>query len=234
MNSGGGQSPLIVYADVWELSMKANALVKGTIALALVAAGVMSATAATVPLTTSDVSGAIAPTNTAVPTLSQGSYTYGNSFGTPTSTIAGTAYGFYDDFVFDVPAALTDSVASTISISSLLGIDNLRVRLYQAPADLTTLPLLGNPATQGLQVYEGWSSSMNYSGFTTTTAVLPLYMLAAGRYVLEVQGNVVGSAGGSYSGVLDVSPVPLPATLPLLLGGLGILSSRRRRRSVAS
>jgi hypothetical protein len=54
-------------------------------------------------------------------------------------------------------------------------------------------------------------------------------MLNAGTYVLEVRGNVVGSAGGSYSGNLNLVPTPLPAALPLLLSGIGLLGGVIRR-----
>ena len=56
-------------------------------------------------------------------------------------------------------------------------------------------------------------------------------MLNAGSYVLEVRGNVTGSAGGSYSGSLNLVPTPVPAALPLLLSGLGIFGGAVRSRS---
>jgi hypothetical protein len=182
--------------------------------------------AAIVPLTTANVSGGVTPTGNAVPTLGLGSYTYSQTYSAPTSLIAITSFGFYDDYVFDVPASLANSIASTISLSNLLGIDNLQVRLYQAPASLNLLPILGNPTLvpYSLALYDGWSSPMYFAGFTATTAILPVTPLVAGRYVLEVRGSVVGSAGGSYTGVLNVTPVPLPPGLPLLLGGMGLLA----------
>jgi hypothetical protein len=54
--------------------------------------------------------------------------------------------------------------------------------------------------------------------------------LAAWTYVLEVRGNVTGTSGGSYSGTLNVAPVPLPAALPLLFSGLGLLGGGLARR----
>jgi len=42
---------------------------------------------------------------------------------------------------------------------------------------------------------------------------------------------VNGTSGGSYSGTLNVNPVPLPAGLPLLLSGMGLLGGWLRRRS---
>jgi hypothetical protein len=61
--------------------------------------------------------------------------------------------------------------------------------------------------------------------------VLPETLLAPGSYVLEIRGNVTGSAGGSYSGVLNLAPapVPLPAALPLLLSGIGLFGVIRQQ-----
>jgi hypothetical protein len=60
--------------------------------------------------------------------------------------------------------------------------------------------------------------------------VLPQTTLAAGTYVLEIRGNVTGTSGGGYGGVLNLTPVPLPAALPLLLSGLGLIGAAARRR----
>jgi hypothetical protein len=54
--------------------------------------------------------------------------------------------------------------------------------------------------------------------------------LAAGTYVLEIRGDVTGSDGGTYSGSLNLNPVPLPAALPLLLSGFGLLGGTLRKR----
>jgi hypothetical protein len=54
--------------------------------------------------------------------------------------------------------------------------------------------------------------------------------LSSGSYYLEVRGNVDGTSGGSYSGTLNIAPVPLPAALPLLLSGFGLLGGLVRRR----
>jgi hypothetical protein len=67
---------------------------------------------------------------------------------------------------------------------------------------------------------------------TTTVNVLPNTTLTAGTYSLEVRGTVTGSSGGNYTGSLNVTPVQLPAALPALLGGLGVLATCARRRRV--
>lgn len=55
--------------------------------------------------------------------------------------------------------------------------------------------------------------------------------VVAGEYVLQVAGLIDPTNGGSFSGTVGVTAVPLPATLPLLLGGLLSLGVWSRRRS---
>ena len=152
--------------------------------------------------------------------------TYGRTFLSPTPQIATTGFGFYDDFVFSIANASADALTSTIDFSTVLGIDNLQVRLYNLMGN-TNPPVLGTPNGG---VIEGWSQTFNLApGTNEIVNVLGPKSLSAGNYVLEVRGNVTGSAGGSYSGSLNLIPTPLPAALPLLLGGLGLLGATRRR-----
>lgn len=163
-----------------------------------------------------------------------GSSTYGHTFAAPTTTIPGSpgaGYGFYDDFVFTISSASTNAITSTIDFSGLLQINNLQVRLFNASGN--TFPVLGAPAGcpgVGCSLIDAWSSPVNYGPTTGTVSVLPTTSLSAGTYVLEVRGNVVGAAGGSYSGVLNLAPVPVPAAAWLFGSGvLGLAAARRRR-----
>ena len=57
--------------------------------------------------------------------------------------------------------------------------------------------------------------------------------IAPGSYQLEVLGTVVG-AGGSFGGNINVSPVPEPGSMGMMLAGFGLLGvamSRRKKRS---
>jgi hypothetical protein len=154
-----------------------------------------------------------------------GSGFYGDTFGTPTTTITASplpGYGFYDDFIFSIPTgASADSITSTISLSNVLSVNNLDVRLYNATGN-SPLPVLGTPVGT---VIDGTLTNVGGGMVDTLSATL-----AAGTYVLEVRGNVTGTSGGSYSGTLNVAPVPLPAALPLLLVGLGGLGALLRQR----
>jgi hypothetical protein len=159
------------------------------------------------------------------------SSTYGHTFQSPTLVIPDTiglsssapgGFGFYDDFLFTIPAASTNSITSTIGLSNILGIENLQVRLYNAALN-SPLPVLGTP--NGV-VIEGWTTLIAPG---SSISIVSPASLNAGTYVLEVRGNVVGSAGGSYAGVLNVSDVPLPAALWLFGTAIGGLVVVRRR-----
>jgi len=55
--------------------------------------------------------------------------------------------------------------------------------------------------------------------------------IAAGTYSLEVIGKVTGNLHGSYTGTLNVSPVPEPETYGMMLGGLALLGVVARRKA---
>lgn len=196
------------------------------LAAVLMVGGVSSALAGTLPLSYSKTAaGTIASgisTSLAVP----GSYTYDHTFYAPTGTIAGTSYGFYDDFVFTIAGASASSITSTINLGNVLAITGLQARLYQ-PAVGEVLPVLGRPANG---VTDAWSVVLA-PGVGSITVFNPDLQLAAGTYVLELRGTVTGSSGGSYSGVLNLapSPVPVPAAAWLFVSALGGLASLRRR-----
>jgi hypothetical protein len=162
-----------------------------------------------------------------------GSTSYAHNFSAPTTTIPGSpgsGYGFYDDFLFTIAGAQTNSITSTIDFAGILQINNLQVRLYNAAGN--TFPVLGAPYNcPGIScsLIDAWSSPVNYGPTTGTVSVLPTTLLSAGTYVLEVRGNVVGAAGGGYSGVLNVAAVPVPAAAWLFGSSLiGLMSLRRK------
>ncbi|HET8711013.1 MAG TPA: hypothetical protein VFM32_06545, partial [Spongiibacteraceae bacterium] len=176
-------------------------------------------------------SGAITPTN--VPN----SYYYGNSFDhdlantvyTPASgNYAGVNFEFYDDYVFTIRGATVNSVSSTISLGNILSIENLQARLYSLDNN-TPLPVLDEQPNGG--VINSWSLAYNgINGSNTLISVIDNVQLSAGTYVLELRGTVSGSAGGSYSGVMNVSAIPVPSSLWLMASGVVSLCSIGRKR----
>jgi hypothetical protein len=155
-----------------------------------------------------------------------GAYFYGHGYASATTTLVGSpspGFGFYDDYVFTIGGASANSITSTISLGSL-SVTNLQVRLYSLASN--ALPTLGVPAGT---VYSAWTAVITIPGITGAYAVIDDTVLNPGTYVLEVRGNT-GSAGGSYSGTLNLQPVPLPAAAWLLLSGLAGLATVRRRQ----
>jgi hypothetical protein len=194
-----------------------------------------SALASTVTLsdTTTSAGTSGSGVNTMLPV--PGSYTYADSFGAGTggTAVSGTTFGFFDDYIFSIAGATTDSLTSTINLGSLLQISGLQVSLFSYTPD-EPLPLFGTTLPPGTREIDAWSTPISAGGISGTVSVIPATQLSQGSYVLEVRGTVTGSAGGSYSGVLNLAPaptpVPLPAALPLLLSGLGGLGLWGRRR----
>jgi hypothetical protein len=160
-------------------------------------------------------------------------YLIGNSF---TSSVGNTVIytggpGFVDAYLFSVGPSSADVLTATINLGGADVINGLSVRIY----DLGTNPVDSYSSSAGLVLPDDTPSPFYVNGSSTssggiTTAVIDPVTLSAGSYALEVWGTVAGSQGGSYSGTLQLSPVPLPATLPLTLSGLALLSLVALRR----
>ena len=151
---------------------------------------------------------------------------FGNNLGPASGTLGAPAdpgFSFYDDYVFTVANSTVDAASFVLNEGSTLAINDLQMRLYSVSGN-NTLPVLGD-SPAGLVA--GWSNPISTDGSTSNLATS---MLSAGTYVLEVRGDVVGAGGGSYAGLIDLQPVPLPAALPLMLSGIGLLGGLVRKR----
>lgn len=139
-----------------------------------------------------------------------GSYTYADdSFDSPGS--------FVDSYAFTITPAGFNTVATTISFDSFLGISNLSAALFSG---------IGTSGT----VLVDWSAPVAdmFGIVTFGSASIDTLALDAGTYSLGIRGDVIGSAGGSYSGTMNLttpipSPIPEPGSGLMLLIGLALV-----------
>jgi hypothetical protein len=199
--------------------------VKCLVSTAFVLMSIGSALASSVGLSDTTTNSGTIPYGTNTTLAVPGSYTYGDTFGAGVggaATSTTNPAGFYDDFVFTIAGGSADSVTSTINLGNTLEIDGLQAALFTyTPGQ--AVPVAGSPLANG------WSVPFNSGPASGTIAVISPTTLNAGSYVLEIAGTVSGSAGGSYSGTLNLAPVPLPAGLPLLFSGIAGLAMLGRR-----
>jgi hypothetical protein len=120
------------------------------------------------------------------------------------------------------------SLALQGPLQSDFNISNLQFRLYEVQP--STTPGLTIPT--GSPILTGWQG---ISGNDSGNAIQANFSnLQSGTYFLDIAGTADGVSGGTYVGQLNLQPVPLPATVPLLLCGIaGLGAMLRRRKAVA-
>ena len=150
---------------------------------------------------------------------------YTNNFGLSLAPMAADDT-FLSDYGFSIGAngSLTSAVV-TIDLGKTFDISDMTVSLLQGPAwagavpsDLTAAQIADRDSRI---IVTGSGSSM-----TQTIDEVPL---GPGNYVVEISGNVTGTSGGTYAGLLNVAAVPEPTGLALALAGFGLLALTRRR-----
>ena len=156
------------------------------------------------------------------------SLTYGQTFSSSSGATTGDV--FFDAFHFTIPSGTANSITTSIDLGSILGLSNLRARIYAGSTNDTLGLITSN--------VEGWSTAVNAGipGVTLETVVLNPVNLLAGAYTLQIRGTVAGTAGGAYAGVLNITnplPVPEPETYAMFLAGLGLMGSIARRRKIS-
>jgi hypothetical protein len=135
-------------------------------------------------------------------------------------------YNFIDrwDFMLSGSASVTSLAAAFkfddgIGPLDTFGIDSLQVNLLNS---------------NGV-VVSGWQNVTANGPFSQTISITPATGLTDGLYSLQIRGNLVAPPA-AYSGTLIAaapSAVPLPATLPLLAAGAGMIGWMARRRRSA-
>lgn len=147
------------------------------------------------------------------------SQSYGSTFTLPQAT----GDRFYEDYAFTIPVGSFNSITADFNLGSFLSIADVQARLYAgAPGVVGAAPLTG------VTIVQSWSTPI--SGGAGTLNVIDPTPLSSGSYVLEIRGTVTGSSGGSYSGLLNISPVPEADGLVMALAGLGFLGVAGLRR----
>lgn len=123
-----------------------------------------------------------------------------------------TAGVFTDVFTFSLTGAVPffAYISMTTALNGDQDVDFTRITLAGPLASYDFSRLLGDP-------FETWALGS-----------LPL---ALGAYTMTVTGTNT-AAIGSYGGSIALMPVPEPATLALLLGGLVLVAGQARRRSI--
>jgi hypothetical protein len=145
------------------------------------------------------------------------------------STPPDSGWNFYDDYFFSTTTATANN-ATVISNFSADSISNLQVRIFSSGGQSlapNSAPTLGLPTGGAI---DGWTAPL--VGSNGSLSILLPTGFAAGSYDLQVRGEAIGT-DASYGGTLQIAPVPVPAGLPLLLSGLGLMGGMIRRRRLA-
>lgn len=150
------------------------------------------------------------------------------------SSVGGNSFSsadtFYDTYTFSVPASGLNSFVASLDLGTLLSIANLSSRLYAGAPQTAGMSMAGNP-----DLISAWSTGQsNLSTVANGSGqfnMMNVPTLAAGTYTLEVRGQVVGSSGGAYAGVINVAAVPEPTTYLMLGLGLAVMALQIRRKT---
>jgi len=146
-------------------------------------------------------------------------------------------WNFQDNFDFTTPTSgpLVQGAVLSFAIPGLpgggIGVENLEARIISFdPTKQEAAQLVSNDP---LTIVDGWQSAVTSGSLNLYTATLNSKTLSANtEYVLQIRGEALNA--GSYTGSVTFSPVPIPASVVLLLSGiLGAAVLRYRRPGLA-
>lgn len=151
------------------------------------------------------------------------------------ATGSGAPWNFQDNILFSTNGAAVRAQA----IAQLTNVSGLQIRIISLnnpatgnPFDVTSpanaSALLGGRTVVTIQ--NGWTNFAAPSVGIDYTATM-LNTIAAGNYILQLRGEA--ATASTYSGTITFTPVPLPATVLLLLSGVGLLGAAVRRGTTA-
>jgi hypothetical protein len=125
--------------------------------------------------------------------------------------------GFNDRFLFTLANPGTaDSTLTTIVLSGINNIDF---------------------AVGGVLLDDLFPFAVTLGGSSPDQATLTAVGIGAGPHFIRVTGTIAPtSGGGSYGGVLNIGPIPEPATWAMMIVGMGMVGFglRMRRRTAAA
>ena len=134
----------------------------------------------------------------------------GNTF---TSTDVGNS--FSDVYTFDL-SSLSQTVGTTVTIQLSFGTSTF---------DLSNMAIALTNST-GSTTY-----AMDNTLDASNALQLSTILNPGSDYRFVVTGDVTGSLGGGYGGVLQAAPVPEAETYAMMLAGLGLVGFMARRRT---
>jgi hypothetical protein len=142
---------------------------------------------------------------------------------TAIQTNAGHDASFEDRWVFDVSPAGSGSITASFTPAS--GIDNFRGSLHLDTGSTACESVPSAPSACSMVSYVNPGFVMDSDNFWT----LMLDSLAAGRYILVVEGTTRSIGASSYGATIALTPAPVPTPGTLALMGLGLLGAGLRR-----
>ena len=162
---------------------------------------------------------------------------YGHSFTTSAGLQASDV--FHDDYAFTLGASTFNSLTAIFNFAEVFDVENLSVRLFRHTSQMGAVtPISPTTSTTSLLDSDALArraaNTVAVSSRAATNQVVAPIQLAAGTYVLEVSGNVTGTVGGSYGGVMNVIALPEPSGAALALAGLGALGALGLLRRAAA